>query len=502
MLSAQDTYLKYIVNCNLHYLFENYEKILNADVFISIFNGQITRNIETGENPSFIRGNISIKGKILNLSDLQVNVFVRKVLSQTFEDFHSILKEIKRSSKTTDDFFSLVNKINERIFSFNPLTELEIEGFYNKLFLSSLSNVSRLMLNQPNFSCSVIHDLFTVMHDIQLNPSLKKGTGEGNTCAGVNGSYFLSNATGRKVWVMKPASEESKEKAAAGIPAGNGAKREHLAYILNPITTPFTVYAEIDSKVASLQRCIPNPTSLRVLETSNTGINDVKELLSFDLQISLLFDLRFNNWDRHKDNLLTDPFKHVWTIDNAGCMSSSSADCLRIEHFNLPQMKKDWDDNALKMILSLDENEIKKDAKKMFVHQIEENAIKRMEFATQVIVKLVSLSEESRKKNNPSLTPFDIAWIFLKYEKMIWLGKDIDFFTKFGQDIINNKKACEKLNYGRAKFILERRKFINENQDKKELADMLFGADQSSTDSHRIEWEDSIIAAYLKYYKE
>lgn len=363
-----------------------------------------------------------------------------------------------------------VTTIKERLHSSIPLDTKEIKDWYKA---------------SPFEKCSIIEDLYQAVIAVEEGAIDKVITPiGGEEGSGVNGSYFVRNLDGKKLFVFKPASEE-KEGVFEGIPVGDGAKREQLASALNRgnvYNIPITTYIHLAGKTGSLQQFVPKTKSIHTLGLD--GEEKCASLQKKDIQASLIFDLRFRNSDRHLGNLLAQEDK-VFMIDHGGCMSSSCEDLLKIEQMNLPQLLEDFDPSLKEHILSL-EKSVEKDAEKMREFGIEESTISWMEKTTSLLVEAVK----------QSITPYDLGMLIIHQQKEIWESVDCSSQLEFLKDITSEKEKLTSLDpNSKAKIMIARRNYAKVQKDQK-LVNLLYGSDPNDT-SDRIDFKDSIIYNYL-----
>lgn len=426
----------------------------------------------------------------------------RKLLlpDESIKDCFGITAYEKINSKTSD------NEIIQLIFDFAkqrlanplPLDENEITKIYHLLFETNLTHFSEKE-QDPYHPAKVFHTLMECVKGFQKNGSeAKKTTGEGNTFSGVNGSYFILNETGKKMMVFKPENEE-KEGIAKGIKAGEGAKREHLACVLNydrifPI--PFTCYVQFQGQNGSGQIFLNNSRPLNLLRFSPDMEKYTDTLPKRDLQASLVFDILFENLDRHLGNLMCrleseDGIpQETFMIDHGLCIPALSGDSLKIEQLGLPQMKESWDESLVKFLLNFD---IDKTCQLMEKHGIHEEAIKRTRRAANFLqegLKIVKASEEGML----NLSLYDLGLIVLKNQDHLWTDTDAEKLLKLITFIPPLKQKIVNENPSKAKMTLMRRNFVKEHPEFNDTQiSCLFGASPQDETQERIDWSISIL---------
>ncbi len=440
-----------------------------------------------------------------------VKIFVKTVNAEIFNDDcienSSFSADWKAADQDASEAFNYFFDLSQRFASNEPLTQDEVATAYARLYSPSYKKYTQQLLDDPNHPVSAIVDLYKLYDCIEkqgLN-NVKKSTSE-DSCGGTNGSYFLS-VNEKKAWVFKPLDEE-KPDLMVGIVAGEGAFREHAAYLLQAeakekiYTIPFTCLVKIGEQVGSLQRFIPGCKSLFAVRTLENSDEAIQSLPTIQVQGSLLFDLRFSNWDRHLGNLVVDQTLSVHMIDHGCCLSTSPEDELKIEQRYLPQMLKGWDAKIINHILSWTDRSIEKEARILKERGIGEQAILRMKNAAQLLQKGSKLSKESRDLGGNEITPYDFGCIFLHLNVDVWDSNKCKVIEQYFVDIIQEKNKISELGeVSQRKIAIARNKFVNAKKPENALyVNLLFGSDPNS-ESSRIDYTVSILGKHIESIK-
>jgi len=223
---------------------------------------------------------------------------------------------------------------------------------------------------------------------------------------GVNGTYFLRDAQGRKVAVFKPNDEEGdsqnnpkrsgeeSEFVNKGIPQGEGALREVAAYVLDRnhhfsgVPQTFMATLEHPSFQNTEGTSVPKTGSLQEFVENEGGCEDVGPA-KFPVQevhkISVL-DMRIFNNDRHGGNILrreNDGKVELIPIDH-GFSLSSTLDRAWFEWLNWPQAKQPFDERTKQFIGEIN---VQSDAETLRQMGFREEAIRTMVVSTTLLKK-------------------------------------------------------------------------------------------------------------------
>jgi hypothetical protein len=222
----------------------------------------------------------------------------------------------------------LVGIIKERFDSPHHLTQDEIKSFCSALFSEELLPTANEMKEERGDVVALLSDLYEVVIAYEKDPNSSKLLTGGDRSGGVNGSYFLLNEQRETKWVFKPEKEE-REGVRQGIKVGEAATREHLASVLDRegvYRVPPTLHIELGGQVGSVQQFIPHLGSAMVIYTDENGPENIQQYSRAAIQGTFVFDIRFNNTDRHPGNLLLLEDGNVIGIDNGCCMTASWED--------------------------------------------------------------------------------------------------------------------------------------------------------------------------------
>lgn len=388
-------------------------------------------------------------------------------------------------------------KIEKQLHGLNPLSFSEIRGLYQEVSQLSVESSNDGKLARVTSS---VHRLYGIVlaKDALTIEQFKRPTG--GTCnGGVNGSYFLMDEKLNRTFVFKPKDEE-KEGMMDGVLAGTGAMREALAHRLNFSGTypiPETFLVKIDGQVGSLQTCVKNPKSVLSVYTSENGGAQIKEISTKELQSSLLFDMRFNNWDRHLGNLLVSE-EHLVMIDHGACMSSSPEDPTKMEQLAMPQASSFWDTSLAEYIKNFPEEKIDRDANLMMESGIPENAIERMRFATVILRETMGLEDASEW-----ITPYDLGLFFTRQSRIIFQAESISVAVDFFSHVINEKKKFDTSRDSPSRTeIIKARRLVARVISNPELVNLLYGAEHGSDAPGRLDFGNSILGKFIAYKGE
>lgn len=391
----------------------------------------------------------------LQISDFEnIDSFKASLLDSSDKFTLIFHKTIESSPPGERSVLDAQRSFKKRLEQKEPLSESEILEFYSAIFEKDEGQIPP---NWQEDDClSLLHDLHELVTTAKEHPESMIKPVHG---LGVNGVYFLT-FDGEKRWVFKPKSEEAS--VFKGILPGEGAKREHVCYLLNPATTPYVAYVNLFGRVGSVQKFVKASSTIMspsfsigmnldtrentmLIDTSANRDELFAKLSKKDLQTSLAFDVRFNNLDRHRGNLLVQPDGRVWTIDQGACMSRNPIDPPRYEQLETPQMFEDWEDSLKAEILTLDEVQIRYAEEIMRKHEMPEEAITRMRVATRVLVHAMEISEESKRKDGPIISPYDVGLLFLKEHTKFWDPENEQVLKDFFSDVLQEKEKIHAL---------------------------------------------------------
>ncbi|MBA2369672.1 MAG: hypothetical protein H0V82_11700 [Candidatus Protochlamydia sp.] len=361
------------------------------------------------------------------------------------------------------EVFSLVN---QRLSSKEPLNVEEITQFHH--LLSMLNQKSPESLSQEFIQLFIIIQKLQSSLDLYSNDrSLSlETTGGDNQFAGINSSYILRGKEGERSWVFKPEKGESGFNGTGtvlceGIQPGKGAKREHVASLVNyhgKFPIPYTSYVDLCGSIGSVQIFEPGCKPLPNFLDDESNPKKLKQIPIEALQSMVLFDTLFGNCDRRADNVLYRPRINeetgkdeiqLFAIDHGACMSASFDDPLKMDLLALPMMITGTYTQGLKDLI-FNENNEEKNALIMREHGIEELAIEWMSFVSQFLRWGLSLSEEYKQNNGVELSPADLAIVILKNRKLLWeihLNSSDEKFEaeQYIKDILEYKVYLKKL---------------------------------------------------------
>lgn len=335
----------------------------------------------------------------------------------------------------------------ERLESPEALQETEI-ALIAKLFSSSPleESYASQTLDQyhPAFIFSQLDKAFHALKNgIPFESTSEDPTSE-NKFAGNNESYFLLDMDKKPLWVFKPENGEAVNSSGfsglKGIPAGKSAIREHVAALLNynrrfPI--PYTAYVNIDNRKGSLQLFVSDSVKLSKLRSFRNSREQLEQLPPESFHALLVFDLIFCNCDRNGANILCKEMEIVG-IDHGGCMTASSEDPISMEYLTLKQVAHQPFVQAIKdyIFRELDSEE---NGNIMRRHGIEDNAIKWMEIAANILKQSIELSDESFKRNGIFLSPGDIATVVIKLREEFWKNSSPKYIQMVFLELLDMK---------------------------------------------------------------
>lgn len=436
--------------------------------------------------------------------------FILQLCNQCFGD--EAASEISKGSTLQEIAERIFEHTNNKLCSPVAIHTQEIKDIYRLLFETSLSPYANRETADDYHPATVIKNLAEAVKALEVlgkEARISTGREEEGKFGGVNGSYFITDISHNKLWVFKPENEE-KEGVAVGIHAGESAKREHLACVLNyddhvyPI--PYTAYVELEGKIGSVQLFQNNCVGLSVLLTSESSQSS-SELSKKQLQESLVFDIRFGNLDRHLGNLLVFRGEEseeahassVVMIDQGLCLSDSPEDPLKLEDLGLSQMSESWDPNYAQRVLNVD---IEKDARILGEHGIPPETINRMKRATIFLQRALEVSNANQERGF-SITPYDVGLIALKNSRAFWSDEGLEKALALLNAIIPSKEIAQKSKFSHAKMLMERKKFVVAHPEMSDIeVSCIFGCAQNDESSKRIDWSDSIIGKYTTSNKK
>lgn len=372
-------------------------------------------------------------------------------------------------------------EFEQRLFQKSPLTTDEIKMHYQSI------SPFYTRTDDPCDSLSALcdlHEIVLALEQASENEIIEPiGKVEG---AGANGAYFLRSLSQRILFVFKPENEEAPG-LFYGIQQGEGAKREHLAYLLTQSQRskiPFTAYVVLNGKTGSVQRFVAHTTNLYGYTMGDTQKVETLHLSLTDIQRCLIFDTRFANCDRHLGNLLAkkgEESSSIYMIDHGACMSSSAEDLIKLEYIYLPQLDAEWDQIILDEFLSMTQESLDQEISLMSHHGISREAISWTKKATAIIQHAFLITKECQAKGEIGITPRDLGRLFIREQMEIWQASDIDSQLAFLKEIVAQKQqwagSPEK---SKAKFIRARKAYEGQPQTSPTRVQLLFG--QSITD--------------------
>jgi hypothetical protein len=511
-MQENNNYFYRIPNKNIHTLFAFTDQQKNhstANLYVNIATGHL-KMLDESIPDKWNKASISWTGNVLHLqledgSEQTLSLIARKVMKGTLTMFQTFchfdihdgldrltldLNQIHIRSATGISLFkqaeaclgvnaTLLSQIEDvellakhlftlvrlRLEDPEALTPDGIKSIHALLYHSLIEKFSRESAAETNHPCWVLDRLNEAVSALESNlPELaptstlerkmkmQSDTYE-NAFAGANASYFLKGLKGQKLWVMKPGAEE-KPDVLTNLNPGDGAKREHVATILNhsgkyPI--PYTAYAVINGKVCSLQAFV-NGSNLIAVQTLPNGSDILAKLPILDAQATMHFDIRCNNTDRHTGNVLVEkePLStdedfipiHLHAIDQGGCMPVSAKDPSKFEHLYLPQMLEPMHSELLTLSIETDESA---DAEIMRLHGIGEEAIHRMKNGALLLRIAAKKTLENRTENAAEITFYDLGLITMKNPDLLWKEDPEKDFTSLCADIISLKTQIKAI---------------------------------------------------------
>ena len=364
--------------------------------------------------------------------------FSKLSCSHPQDRFQEIIKEasVCFQKKITGSTFlevacNIFYLIQNRLESKEPLNAEEISRIHHLVFDSLLKDKSQEpMLQDFQKFIAIVQKLHSSLdlysHDSTLT---METTGGDDQFAGINSSYILKGKSGESLWIFKPEKGESGYNGTGtvlceGILPGKGAKREHVASLVNyhgKFPIPYTGYVDLCGSVGSIQLFEPNCKPLPHFFEDLSNAEKFNQMPIESLQSMIVFDTIFSNCDRRADNVLyrsvTSVSKleiEIFAIDHGACMSASFEDPLKMDLLALPNMITGSYTQGIKNLI-LNENDVEKNAFIMRSHGIEEPATEWMSFASNLLRWGITISEEYKESKNVELSPADLPIAILKY---------------------------------------------------------------------------------------
>lgn len=478
------------------------------------YDSDTLNKMTTVARKTFLNSIISFQEQVLNPQlDIFINSFdkfnTNSHLMESVKECFGVEAACKIHAKTN------LSELAQLVFSFakqrlaepKALDENEIKKIYHLLFSTS---IARFAANEQDFyhPAVIFKQLMGCVTGFEkLGYAAKKPTGSGETFSGVNGSYFISNENCEKMIVFKPENEE-KDDTAKGIQRGDGAKREHLACVINedrlyPI--PYTCYVQFQGQKGSAQMFLNNFKPLNMLRFDSETHAQTNELPKRGLHASLIFDIQFENLDRHLGNLMCKVDKKDQTflketsmIDNGLCLPSEPSDPIKMEQLVLPQMMETWDESLIDLFLQQD---IDKNAELMKKHGIQELTIQRAR-RTHTFLKMAFQIAKTNSLNNVNINPFDLGLVAIKNYLGFWNDEDAEKLLKLIECIVPLKQKILDEKPSRAKMVILRRNFAKEHPEFNDThISCLFGAAANDQSPERLDFSQSIIGKFVDLNK-
>ncbi|MFT4551897.1 MAG: hypothetical protein ACI9S8_000518 [Chlamydiales bacterium] len=335
----------------------------------------------------------------------------------------------------------------EALSTREAIPEEDILKIHDLLFTPPLNRISEKAMSSRRHVANVIHTLTETILAIRTNPKKAKSPTSSEGREGANGSYFLKNREGVKLWVFKPSNEEVR--AGEGIPLGACAKREHLAHLLNinnSFPIPFTVFIKLGKQIGSAQMFMPGKDYLETRsraessEYPSSEDEEIMESLSPKLlQKKTVFDITFGNGDGHLGNLLCetkrreDNYFGVSAIDNGQICSSSKDDSILIAYVRDSRLEWPLSEEAVHLCLN---PPIEKYLETVRQHSIGEEAI-------SLILKRISWCKNAIKValENEGLGRIDLKDIavVMEYDGAYIFEVDENTMQTYAQAVMNLK---------------------------------------------------------------
>lgn len=395
------------------------------------------------------------------------------------EEFEPALKEdVSRLGSPKDKLDQYISQVNSRISTPEPLSEEVVSQIHSRFFQEPYNSFSRDYLNDPTNPVYIISSI----KDYYEGGRAKSFVGDSGISFGVNQSKILYNSSETPAWIFKPSSGEC-ESHVTGIELGKSFTREVLASSLNynqiyPI--PKTLCATIGSEIGSIQQFKSGYQNLSRAVTLfvDNHYNSFSSIPLKPLQASVIFDIIFNNADRHLGNLMISGEGDLIMVDHGLILSESPTDCMKLEQIALPQMTQDWDDDLIKSI----DFDLTKETEILSSFEISPRAINRCKRAAQFI----KLSLEY------GLRPYDVSLIAIKCFDYFWNDDKFELIKDLISKIPDLRKKDLSTNI---KIIKARQDFLKTNpQFSEPLISCLFGAKRGEDyPPGYIHWYESIL---------
>lgn len=371
-----------------------------------------------------------------------------------------------QKSHDTIEMSSLYKKTAERFNEPNPVDGEEIEKMYNELFSNVMREESFKHIDDPYHPAYTVYHLHEVFTHFKNSPEKAVET-IGEETKGKSGAYFLKTSRGEKAWVFKPANQEpgaaeSHEAASCkGIRPGEGARREHIADIINQSSNHFfaipkTVLIYFDGKIGSAQAFIPNCSSVAKYSIGVEKDCTVTDRIDREsLHRSILFDIFFCNGDRHLGNLLlkenlNGELKAIM-IDHGLILSTDVTDPMKMDQIVYQQNQAPLSDEVRNFVMSAP---IETWKKVLRTHGIEEKAINMIDRKIHFVQECIRASDHCQiEKGGAALELKDIALMAMELHQEIVNANDetlkeyADFITEFRNEVnawISGERGGEK----------------------------------------------------------
>lgn len=346
------------------------------NIFIVLF-ADVTITLEKNEMNTTVMLVLLVPG--MDASRLLVSKSSRNIFSKSF----SLVPKL-----TTIEKASLQSKINSEI-TVKDAGEIQIEN--TNVNSSECNDISQSIISvMPAFD-SPFPELIK-----RANNGLKLNSPE--ICSeGVNGTYFLKDENGDKIFVFKPVDEEGNNSPknetkenniipTAGVKEGEAAIREVAAYLLDregffgvPKTHMVTIQHHFkEPKTGSLQEFIENDGNAEDFGSRIFPVKEVHKIGVLDVQIM--------NIDRHAGNVLikeSDSPKNIKLVPiDHGFSLPDNLEVPWFEWMNWSQSKIPFDDETKSYINRID---IEKDAQLLQALGVRNECIKTMKISTKLL---------------------------------------------------------------------------------------------------------------------
>lgn len=410
---------------------------------------------------------------IKEINDVLIKIFPKEELSSLMKT--SNLGDISKNEIARVIFGQLDRLFGQR----DPISEKQIHLAYQLLFHTALKDMAQEHKDKEGNSIWAVDRLFQV-----IKGGKQVSMGELKPDADfISEVFVLQNAKGENLWVFKPERGERIEKE--GIKSGQGAKREHVAHLLNFEKTfpiPYTAYVQIKGQVGSVQLYVPasgfyekvweleeeNEQSTKIEEKESSKLesdeeetkvkSDQEEQIEESPRIDYsqiilqslngsevidltIFDLLFLNTDRGFNNFLIStelsPYP-LYGIDNGCILTESLEDSLTIplgtsSHLDKPLPKDKLDLISKKRLEQY--NAILKE------HGFGEVPCKWMQLCGQ----LLELGINKQDSSEGLLWGSDLVTILSHHWKdLMEVENPQELFTSLVEDVIEHKKLILK----------------------------------------------------------